>query len=159
MGNDARRCRGSNGRRNPLKKQSHIFGRVCRLVDDDECFPRSSLITDMSRLMPLQLMGNPGFSLRAAHPPPRLRTDVAALNALRSVGTHVRAEVCAPADKLCDSKSRVPRQEAASSLGLFWRSNVVFFFWFRSIGSKFENGSAGALHLHKFHITHEMSSH
>lgn len=88
--NDARRCRRSNGRQNPLKKQSHIFGQVCRLVDDDECFPRSSLITDMSRLMPLQLMGNPSFSSRATHPPPRLQTDVAALNPLRSVGTHAR---------------------------------------------------------------------
>lgn len=109
--NDARRCRRSNGRRNPLKKQSHIFGRVCRLVDDDECFRRSSLITDMSRLMPLQLMGNPSFSSRTTHPPPRLRTDVAALNAVRSVGTHarsfVRAEVCVPAGakvKSCDRK-------------------------------------------------------
>lgn len=67
-----------------------------RVISSVECadslmmmnaFPRSSLITDMSRLMPLQLMGNPGFSSRATHPPPRLQSDVAALNALRSVGT------------------------------------------------------------------------
>lgn len=107
--NDAGRCRRSNGRQNPLKKQSHIFGRVCRLVDDDECFPRSSLITDMSRLMPLQLMGNPSFSSRAAHPAPRLRTDVAALNALCSVGTHAWRLIFCPCGGLhpCESKSRV----------------------------------------------------